>query len=133
MTVEDQITEWKESWRDEYLRWLCGFANAEGGTLIIGRDDRGNVVGAPNAEKLLTEIPNKARDLLGIVVSVKLREEPAGKLIEISVEPSPTPISYRGEYHIRSGSTKLQLTGAALTAFLLRKFGRHWDSAPVPD
>ena len=26
---ESQHTEWKESWRDEYLRWVCGFANAE--------------------------------------------------------------------------------------------------------
>ena len=33
---EQQNLEWKESWRDEYLRWICGFANAEGGTLVIG-------------------------------------------------------------------------------------------------
>ena len=33
---ESQHTEWKESWRDDYLRWVCGFANAEGGTLVIG-------------------------------------------------------------------------------------------------
>jgi len=34
---------------------------------------------------------------------------------------------------VRSGSTKQQLTGAALSAFLLRKLGRHWDGAPVPN
>ncbi|HPC16971.1 MAG TPA: hypothetical protein P5318_12250 [Candidatus Hydrogenedentes bacterium] len=28
---ENQRVEWKESWRDEYLRWVCGFANADGG------------------------------------------------------------------------------------------------------
>jgi len=28
---ENQNTEWKESWRDEWLKWLCGFANAKGG------------------------------------------------------------------------------------------------------
>ena len=27
---EDQTIEWKESWRDEYLKWVCGFANAQG-------------------------------------------------------------------------------------------------------
>jgi ATP-dependent DNA helicase RecG len=135
---EHQLVEWKQSWRDEYLRWLCGFANAEGGTLVIGKDDSGKVVGAPNAQRLLEEIPNKVRDLLGIVVRVQLREEPSvgaeppKQYLEIEVDPSPTPISYRGEYHVRSGSTKQQLTGAALSAFLLRKFGRHWDGAPVP-
>ena len=29
--MEDQNTEWKESWHDEYLKWVCGFANAQGG------------------------------------------------------------------------------------------------------
>lgn len=28
---ENQNIEWKQSWRDEYLKWICGFANAEGG------------------------------------------------------------------------------------------------------
>ena len=42
---ESQHTEWKENWRDEYLRWICGFANAEGGVLVIGRNDEGVAVG----------------------------------------------------------------------------------------
>ena len=50
---ENQNTEWKESWRDDYLRWVCGFANAEGGTLVIGRNDQGQAVGVPNAARLL--------------------------------------------------------------------------------
>ena len=28
MTKEAQHIEFKESWRDEYLKWICGFANA---------------------------------------------------------------------------------------------------------
>ncbi len=26
---ESQNIEWKESWRDEYLKWICGFALIE--------------------------------------------------------------------------------------------------------
>ncbi len=26
--AENQNVEWKESWRDEYLKWICGFADA---------------------------------------------------------------------------------------------------------
>ena len=46
---EHQKAEWKETWRDEYLRWICGFANAQGGVLEIGRNNRGVVVGVPDA------------------------------------------------------------------------------------
>ena len=42
---EDQNIEWKESWRDEYLKWICGFANAQGGLLFIGKNDQGVVTG----------------------------------------------------------------------------------------
>ena len=30
---ESQNTEFKQSWHDEYLKWICGFANAKGGIL----------------------------------------------------------------------------------------------------
>ena len=33
--AESQNIEWKESWRDEYLKWICGFANAQGGKIYI--------------------------------------------------------------------------------------------------
>ena len=49
MKNETQTTEFKQSWRDEYLKWICGFANAQGGKLIIGVDDDGNAVGVANA------------------------------------------------------------------------------------
>ena len=47
---KNQRLEWKETWRDESLRWICRFANADGGVLHIGRSIRGTVVGVPDAE-----------------------------------------------------------------------------------
>lgn len=129
---ENQHIEWKASWRDEYLRWICGFANADGGVLHIGRSDKGKVIGLPDAAKLMKDIPNKVRDILGIVVEANLRTEAGKDYVEIIVEPYPYPVSYKGEYHYRSGSTKQELKGAALDRFLLRKQGRHWDGVPVP-
>lgn len=130
---ESQRVEWKESWRDDCLKWICGFANADGGVLDIGRNDKGTVVGLSDAKKLLQDIPNKIRDVLGIVAEVNLREENGKDYLEIQVEPYPYPVSYKGEYHYRSGGTKQELKGAALDRFLLRKQGRHWDAVPVPN
>jgi predicted HTH transcriptional regulator len=41
---EQQNIEYKSSWHDDYLKWLCGFANAQGGKIYIGKDDDGNTV-----------------------------------------------------------------------------------------
>ena len=129
---EAQNLEWKSSWRDEYLKWICGFANAQGGVLVIGKNDRGEIVGVKSPLRLLEEIPNKTQSLLGIVVDVNFKSEESGEYLEIMVDPYPNPISYKGEYHYRSGSTKQVLRGAALNRFLLRKHGRNWDDAPMP-
>ena len=130
--LESQHTEWKENWRDEYLRWVSGFANAEGGTLVIGKNDDGLVVGLKDAKKLLEELPNKIRDLLGIVVSVNLKCSGNKGFLEIVVDSYPNPISFRGHYYLRSGSTLQELKGASLDRFLLRRQGRTWDGVPVP-
>ncbi len=50
---EKQNIEYKESWRDEYLKWICGFANAQGGKIFIGIDDDGTVKGLSDIRNLL--------------------------------------------------------------------------------
>ncbi len=132
MSKERHNVEWKQSWHDSYIKWLCGFANAQGGLLVIGKNNAGEVVGVGNAAKLLEDIPNKVRDILGVVVDVRLKKRRGLEYIEIRVDASPHPVSYKGQYHFRSGSTKQELRGAALDAFLLRKLGKHWDGVPVP-
>ncbi len=119
---ENQHTEWKASWRDEYIKWICGFANAQGGSLVIGKNDKGKITGIRDAKKLLEDIPNKVRDPLGIIVDVNLRVSRKKEYIEIVVEPYPYPISHKGRYYFRSGSTRQELKGAALDKFLLHKF-----------
>ncbi|WP_162416153.1 ATP-binding protein [Cyclobacterium roseum] len=133
MTSESQNIEFKVTWRDEYLKWICGFANAYGGTIFIGKDDTGKVVDLKDAKNLLEEIPNKVRDTLGILVDVNLHQTDLGKFIEILVEQYPYPVNYKGQYHYRSGSTKQELKGAALDKFLLQKKGKRWDGVPVPN
>ena len=130
---ESQNIEYKSSWRDEYLKWICGFANASGGTIFIGKDDEGEIVGLSDAKKLMEEIPNKVRDVLGILVDVNLIETSKGDFIEIVVEGYPYPVNYKGQYHYRSGSTKQELKGVALDKFLLQKKGKRWDGVPVPN
>ena len=133
MNLEHQCLEWKASWKDDYLREVCAFANAQGGTLCIGLDDRGQVTGVPEsaARKLLENLPNKVRDVMGVQVDVNLRKHAELFWVEVVVPAVGAPISCRGEFYYRSGSVCQQLTGAALTHFLLEKTGAQWDGIPV--
>ncbi len=129
---EQQNIEWKKSWRDEYLKWICGFANAQGGKLFIGKDDNGNVVGLNNSKKLMDDIPNKIQNHLGMICDISLHNKNEKEFIEIDVKSHDAPISYQGKYHYRSGSTKQELKGASLNEFLLKKVGKTWEEAVEP-
>ncbi len=130
---EHQNIEWKEFWHNDHFKWVCGFANAQGGTLFVGIDDQGNIKHLNNAKKLLENLPNQIRDLLGLMVDVNLHSKNGEDFLEILVEPYPFPISLRGKYYYRSGSTLQELKGAALTKFLLQRQGKKWDGVPIPN
>ncbi|HCE55992.1 MAG TPA: transcriptional regulator [Lutibacter sp.] len=124
---ENQNIEWKSTWHDDYLKWIGGFANANGGSIFIGKNDVGEVIGLKNAKALMDLIPNKIRDLLGIICEVNLKEENGLRFIEIITKPYSVPVSLRGRYYYRSGSSKMELTGNELNEFLLKKAGKTWD------
>jgi ATP-dependent DNA helicase RecG len=80
---EQQNIEYKQSWHDDYLKWVCGFANAQGGVIFTGKDDDGKVVGVDDSKKLMENLPNKIRNTMGISAEVNLQEEKGKYFIEI--------------------------------------------------
>lgn len=127
---ESEYLEFKEKWRDEFLKTLSAFANLNGGKLILGIDDKHNVIGIDNSENLLEDIPSKTREKLGLTPSVKLVKIGAKKIAIVEIKPSQMPVSYNGKYYQRSGSTTVEKSSSELANFLLSKFGKTWDALP---
>lgn len=132
MMSESQNIEYKQSWHEDYLKWICGFANAQGGIIFIGKDDNGNILGIENYKRLMDDIPNKVRNVMGITIEVNLHKVNKRYFIEIVTPPYTVPVSLRGRYYYRSGSTKQELTGSSLNEFLLKKLGKTWDDVIEP-
>ena len=130
---EQQNIECKQSRHDDYLKWVCGFSNTQGGLIFIGKEDNGNVVGVDDYKKLMEDLPNKIRNTMGISAEVNLHQEKKKYFIEIVTHPYTVPLSLRGKYYYRSGSTKHELIGASLNEFLLKKSGKTWDDVIEPD
>lgn len=95
--------------------------------MYFGVGDDHNVVGLDNSRKLLEDIPNKIVNYMGLVVDVNLNEQDGLEYIELTIEPSNVPISFKGKYYYRSGSTMQELNGAALQQFIMKKMGKSWD------
>jgi len=129
---ENQYIEWKSNWHNDYLKWICGFANAQGGKLFIGIDDHGTVTGIDNHHELLEQLPNKFRDILGVYAEVNLHSKDNKYYLEIIIPRFDVPISVRGKYYVRTGSTLQELKGPALNEFILKRTGKTWDDIPEP-
>ena len=71
---ECQNVEFKSSWNDKYLEWICGFANAQGAAMYFGVNDEHEVVGLKNTKKLLEDIPNKIVNYLGYTPDTLLKQ-----------------------------------------------------------
>lgn len=103
------------------------FSDAQGGLILIGKDDNGKIVGLDDYKRLMDNLPNKIRNAMGISTEVNLHHENDKYFIEIVTLPYSVPISLRGRYYYRSGSTRQELIGASLNGFLLKKSGKTWD------
>lgn len=125
--TESQNVEYKSTWRDEYLKWICGFANASGGILYVGINDNGTVTGIENSSELMVQLPNKFRDILGVYAEVNLQIDKDKHYLQIVIPRYDVPISVRGKYYIRTGSTLQELNGLPLNEFILKRTGKTWD------
>lgn len=129
---ESQNIEFKEIWKDDYLKWICAFANTDGGILYLGVNDNGKIIHLKNYAKLMEDLPNKMRNHLGIICDINLLNEIESYYIKITVNPYDVAISYQSRYYYRSGSTKQELKDASLNEFLLEKSGKTWDDIIEP-
>lgn len=130
-TLENQNVEFKSIWKDDFLKHICAFSNSKGGTLFVGVDDKGTIVGIENSKKLLEDIPNKAIQFLGVTIAIDVNKEGNKYYLAIFVNPSPSPIAFKGRYYIRSGSTVQELSGNDLQHFILKKLGKSYDELPI--
>lgn len=132
--IENQDTEFKKIWKDEWLEWICGFCNTSGGLMYIGADDNGKIIGLGNkAGDLLDKLPGKIKDSLGIITEVKLEKQDNLEYITIKIDKYPIPISYHGKFYLRSGRSNHEATASEYDRLLLERFGKTWDAMQVPN
>ena len=130
---ETHIVEYKSIWKDDWLEWICGFANAEGGTLFIGILDDGTVCGLQNTKRLMKDIPNKIASKLGLYPHIQLYDREGKDIIRIEVQPSLEAVTLDGVLYKRVGATNQIVKGQALKDFYFQKLGASWDARIISD
>ena len=71
--LESQTVEFKQIWKDEYLKLFVPLQIVKAVFLYIGLNDDAEILGVENIEELIELLPNKINNRLGLVVDIFLK------------------------------------------------------------
>ncbi len=119
------------------LKTLAAFLNTRGGTLVIGVDDKGAVLGVgvdgfPSEDKIDQHLANLIRDRLGAqhVLSIHPRfaDYEGRRVLVITCDPGKSPAYVKDgktEYfYVRTSGTTSELPASQIHDFIKQRFGK---------
>ena len=118
--------------RDQVAQYVAGFANAEGGVLVLGIEDDHRVTGHRLSTKALAA-------LLTTPCSRLLPPQPAGFLVEaegkelivFDVQAADLPVQVVGDgFPLRIGDKTLQVSESQIRALKFHGLVESWESRP---
>jgi hypothetical protein len=117
------------------LKTIAGFLNAHGGTLVIGVDDDGNVLGLnadafPNEDKMGLHLINLIRDRIGEIflpyVHPHFEDEDGQRVLIIRCEKGPKPAFVKDgsvhRFYVRGANATAELSGNSVTDYVKAHF-----------
>ena len=129
---EGPTTEFKQSGADKSLgEEICAFANAAGGTVLVGVTDTGEIVGVSNHNKLKSQIQSVVRSA---EPSIVVKVESINDVLRVTIpEQYEKPYSFRGKFFVRSGASSQRMSRDEIREFFFRERQIHFDKTYCPD
>jgi hypothetical protein len=120
---------------DTVLDRICSFWNTDGGTLLVGVEDRTGIVAGldddlklfKDSDTLLNHVSHRLhQDAAAAAPFIVVRtEEAAGKLVlRIDVPPGDAPLFRRDRFFVRDNNTTHELKAESLQAYLRHRWPR---------
>ncbi len=135
---ESQQAEFKESFHSaqDISKVMAAFANTLGGTVLIGIDDKGRVIGLKGSiDKLQQEVSSAAQSISPApLISVERHQIDGKQLLSVIVQQPSDQIyhTFHGAIYVRVGSTNRRLDGATHLEYLRHRqilsFDESFDS-----
>ena len=132
---EMQQIEFKESFGVETIETACAFANAAGGYIILGVNDKGDISKLPLRDEALRDYENRIATSTEPSVAVDAEKVPfrGEYVIALKVIENPLkPVSFKSRSYIRKGSVNHKMTPTEISECHLKSTGSSMDAVIVP-
>jgi len=122
---ESSKLEFKERFSDSALRTISAFANTHGGLIVVGMNNKREVVGIDANDENYQKIINRVVNKLGITPDFDIVEVDDKSILAIEVRESHIPVSFEGRYYKRVGNTTREMSFEELKRFFQRDM--RWE------
>ena len=129
---ENENLEFKSSFNNEVIETLTAFANANGGKILVGVNDKGEPlknfeIGKESVQRWLNEIKQKTEP--SIIPDVNVAKLKGVNVVEFSIKEFPVkPVACRGRYFKRINNSNHRLSISEISDVYLQAMQYSWDS-----
>ena len=129
---ESRQLEFKSEVSNTFLKTVSAFANYDGGQIIFGVADSGEVVGLADPEQACLDIENKINDTIRPQPWYQLTVQETDRTVTLTVEPGRNkPYTYRTKAYRRNDTATIAVDDLELTRLILQGKNINYEELPA--
>lgn len=131
---ETRILEFKETITNTFLKTVSAFSNYDGGEILFGVDDDGNIKGLSDVKQACLDIENKINDSISPQPNYTLEIQNNEQTIKISVKSGlQKPYLYKSKAYKRNDTATIEVDTLEFSRLVLEGKNIRFEELPCKD
>ena len=131
---ETRILEFKETITNTFLKTVSAFSNYDGGTILFGVDDDGNVKGLSDVKQACLDIENKINDSISPQPNYTLEIQNNEQTIKLTVTSGlQKPYLYKSKAYKRNDTATIEVDTLGFSRLVLDGKNIRFEELPCKD
>ena len=131
---ETRILEFKETITNTFLKTVSAFSNYDGGTIIFGVDDDGNIKGFQDVKQACLDIENKINDSISPQPDYTLEIQNNDQTIKLTVKSGlQKPYLYKSKAYKRNDTATIEVDTLEFSRLILEGKNIRFEELPCKD
>ena len=131
---ETRILEFKETITNTFLKTVSAFSNYDGGEILFGVDDDGNIKGLSDVKQACLDIENKINDSISPQPNYTLEIQNNEQTIKLSVKSGlQKPYLYKSKAYKRNDTSTIEVDTLEFSRLVLEGKNIRFEELPCKD
>ena len=131
---ETRILEFKETITNTFLKTVSAFSNYDGGEILFGVDDDGNIKGLSDVKQACLDIENKINDSISPQPNYTLEIQNNEQTIKLSVKSGlQKPYLYKSKSYKRNDTATIEVDTLEFSRLVLEGKNIRFEELPCKD